>query len=166
MLGWNLVIAQPTPHFHTTSFVDEQAQKHAPVSEEVDLESPQPDSGASSIKGKEPASSYFQLEHVASDGHAEGKVGSPGPSRGSPAPSNGSFDTVVDPVSTLMSNTSLNDIDSAPSSPGASCSGTRRNRIETAFERQLRMQRDCPRPPTNPRPSPPKGSSSHLTSTG
>ncbi|TPX59270.1 hypothetical protein PhCBS80983_g02601 [Powellomyces hirtus] len=140
MLGWNLVVAQPEPHFHTSQFVNDQRAKAA-----VDADGAATPAGPSSTQGST-STSYFQLEHVTSDGIVEGDI-SESPSRShspSPAASLASIDTLVDPVSSALSASSLTDSTAAPTpaSPNTlSRSGTRRNRMETAFERQLRIQR-------------------------
>ncbi|KAI8818223.1 uncharacterized protein EV422DRAFT_194606 [Fimicolochytrium jonesii] len=150
MLGWNLVVAQPTPHFHTTQFAAEKQAKAKAEAEAEDLRSGSPGPSSPFPKPRS-SSSYFQVEHVTSDGVTEGSLPDPPPGGVSPARSVGSIDTLTDPVSNALGSLTLNGglaSASAPPSPSGSVSSVssnrprRSNRIETAFERQLRLQRE------------------------
>ncbi|KND03219.1 uncharacterized protein SPPG_02275 [Spizellomyces punctatus DAOM BR117] len=123
MLGWNLVVAQPEPHFHTTQFAAEEQERRQ--------------MGQASSSGTDP----FRLEQISTD------VPSSGPSSGhssrsaSPVPSVSSDKTAVDSITTSLQATSLDTPPtSAPTSPPTT--PRTRKRMETAFERQLRLQRE------------------------
>ncbi|KAI9100537.1 hypothetical protein DFS34DRAFT_578667, partial [Phlyctochytrium arcticum] len=117
-LAWNLIIGQTEPHLHTSQFAAEEERRRAAHHHNHDLESNQTSTGTSHVRGG----------------------ASP-----SPTPSIGSDGTAVEQLQTYFSQSSINDdgvaSPSAPSSPGQNFR-PRRGRIETAFERQLRVQRE------------------------
>ncbi|KAI8590171.1 hypothetical protein BDZ88DRAFT_415782 [Geranomyces variabilis] len=158
MIGWNLVVAQTAPHLHTSQFVNDQraraaaaAATAAAAAETNAATSTEP---GSSHSGHARRTSYFQLEHVASDGAVEAELGSdvPGPSGtshlSSATGSAASTETVAEPETfapaTATATAAAEQQLASSSAPSSTTSSpTRRaNRLETAFERQLRIQRE------------------------
>lgn len=143
MIGWNLVVAQPQPHFHTTQFVIAQRAK---ADAEVDAALAGAGSSSTGSGSGTSPTSYFQLENVTCEGVVESEANDAASRANSSANSIASVDTLIDPVTTALGTTTLDDASLSsptPSSPGSTSRNTpRRNRMETAFERQLRLQRE------------------------
>ncbi|KAJ3154934.1 hypothetical protein HDU86_004453 [Geranomyces michiganensis] len=177
MIGWNLVVAQTAPHLHTSQFVNDQRARAADAAAAAVAAASEPRTTATSAEplgSSSPHSgqharrtSYFQLEHVASDGAVEAELGGPsGTSQLSSAAGSISIASSMETVAERESDVAAPAIltataitaepaaaaaaaaasssspSSVPSSSATSSPTRRANRLETAFERQLRIQRE------------------------